>query len=417
MSAFEVDLYKHIYHSNKLDHNDISLTETGLQSINNLLGEIEKIKPTYPDKRWEFWFSVPRGTLKQYIKFNKYYAPEDCSEEKFQKDMEEEFPWKRVWFKIGVINENGYVVVFLDDTVLVRRSPDMKGDFFPDSRLDRILKFLSQVVASTVEILKQGVYNDYVKKGLPYENRKGVINRALYWKLVPKSKRYDRDGLKEREIDKLIKHIKNGNDLFATKASGRYERMSSGKYYEVCSYCYAAAGYEELDGKTSKEMFKRHGDDRDGGMSLLDENSQAKELVQSLLEDEEFQELSIDERNAVIERILSDIKGRMMEDIVLLETKIANPKKQVFQLQFAVGEFDMVVADNTNATCEIYEVKHSKAQAKEQYRHLIDEEKLKNTEFRYGKISKRTVIYRGENTTLENGIEYRNVEEYLKSLL
>ena len=145
--------------------------------------------------------------------------------------------------------------------------------------------------------------------------------------------------------------------------------------------------------------------------------SQAKELVQSLLEDGEFQELSIDERNAVIERILSDIKGRMMEDIVLLETKIANPKKQVFQLQFAVGEFDMVVADNANATCKIYEVKHSKEQAKEQYRHLIDEEKLKSTEFRYGKITKRTVIYRGENETLENGIEYRNVEDYLKSLL
>ena len=145
--------------------------------------------------------------------------------------------------------------------------------------------------------------------------------------------------------------------------------------------------------------------------------SQAKELVQSLLEDGEFQELSIDERNAVIERILSDIKGRMMEDIVLLETKIANPKKQVFQLQFVVGEFDMVVADNANATCEIYEVKHSKEQAKEQFRHLIDEEKLRNTEFRYGKITKRAVIYRGENATLENGIEYRNVEEYLKSLV
>lgn len=145
--------------------------------------------------------------------------------------------------------------------------------------------------------------------------------------------------------------------------------------------------------------------------------SQAKELVQSLFEDGEFQALSIDERNAVIERILSDIKGRMMEDIVLLETKIANPKKQVFQLQFAVGEFDMVVADNTNATCEIYEVKHSKEQAKEQYRHLMDEEKLKSTAFRYGKITKKVVIYRGENTTLDNGIEYRNVEEYLKSLV
>lgn len=144
--------------------------------------------------------------------------------------------------------------------------------------------------------------------------------------------------------------------------------------------------------------------------------SQAKELVNSLLEDGEFQELSINERKTVIERILNDIKGRMMEDIVLLETKLSHPDKQVFQLQFAVGEFDMVVADNASATCEIYEIKHSKEQAKEQYRPLIDEEKIKRTEFRYGKILKRVVIYRGENMILENGIEYRNVEEYLKSL-
>lgn len=145
--------------------------------------------------------------------------------------------------------------------------------------------------------------------------------------------------------------------------------------------------------------------------------SQAKDLVKSLLSDREFQELSADERSVIIERILSDIKGRMMEDIVLLETKIANPKKQVFQLQFAVGEFDMVIADEENLTCEVYEIKHSEAQAREQYRHLTDDEKLKNTEFRYGKITKRVVIYRGENATLENGIEYKNVEEYLKSLL
>lgn len=144
--------------------------------------------------------------------------------------------------------------------------------------------------------------------------------------------------------------------------------------------------------------------------------AQAKEMIQSLLEDEMFQGLSIDERNTIIERILSDIKGRMMEDIILLETKIANPNKQVFQLQFAVGEFDMVIADTANASCEIYEVKHSKECVKEQYRHLIDNDKLTKTEFRYGKIMRKVVIYRGEDLILDNGIEYRNVEDYLKSL-
>lgn len=144
---------------------------------------------------------------------------------------------------------------------------------------------------------------------------------------------------------------------------------------------------------------------------------QAKQLVYSLLEDEEFKELSLIDRNVIIERILSDIKGRMMEDIVLLETKISNPKKQVFQLQFAVGEFDMVIVDPVSATCEIYEVKHSKEQSKEQYRHLLDEKKTGATEFRYGKIMKKAVIYRGKSMKLENGIEYLNVEEYLKGLV
>ena len=70
-----------------------------------------------------------------------------------------------------------------------------------------------------------------------------------------------------------------------------------------------------------------------------------------------------------------------------------------------------------NEGLTVKEIKIYQEQTKEQYRHLIDEEKLKNTKFRYGKITKRTVIYRGENATLENGIEYRNVEDYLKSLL
>ena len=104
-----------------------------------------------------------------------------------------------------------------------------------------------------------------------------------------------------------------------------------------------------------------------------------------------------------------------MEDIVLLETKLANPGEEVFQLQFAVGEFDMVVVDSKALTCEIFEIKYSKEIVPAQYRHLIDEEKCAQTEHRYGTITARTVIYRGETTESDN-IKYINVEEYLKLL-
>lgn len=112
---------------------------------------------------------------------------------------------------------------------------------------------------------------------------------------------------------------------------------------------------------------------------------------------------------------MGTIKGRMMEELVLLETKLARPHKQVFQLQFAVGEFDMVVHDPQNLTCEIYEVKYSKEVVPQQYQHLVDERKCADTEHRFGSITGRYVIYRGEPAE-ETGVQYLNVEAYLKSL-
>ena len=144
--------------------------------------------------------------------------------------------------------------------------------------------------------------------------------------------------------------------------------------------------------------------------------AQADALIRSLMLDETFSALSLAERTAVQQRILTDIKGRMLKDIVLLETKLATPKKQVFVLQFPVGEFDMVVFDPNAGSCRIFEIKHSEEAAPQQYRHLIDAEKCAQTEHRYGPITGRFVLYRGKDQVVE-GIRYQNVEEYLKTLV
>lgn len=141
--------------------------------------------------------------------------------------------------------------------------------------------------------------------------------------------------------------------------------------------------------------------------------AQASALINALLLDETFAALSLKERMYVEERILAEIRGRMLEDIVLLETKLANPKKQVFVLQFPVGEFDMVVFDPETASCQIFEIKHSKEIIPQQYRHLVDEQKCGQTEHRYGTITGKFVLYRGE-TKKVNDIQYWNVEEYLR---
>lgn len=145
---------------------------------------------------------------------------------------------------------------------------------------------------------------------------------------------------------------------------------------------------------------------------------QAQALVHVLFKDEYFMQLDEREKSYIQDRILEEVRGRMLEDIVLIETaKALKPSRyKVFKLQFDRGEYDMVVYDKQEHCCDIYEVKHSDKMVYDQAKHLMDEEKSTLTERRFGEIKGRYVLYRGETSENEMGILYRNVSEYLKGL-
>ncbi len=143
--------------------------------------------------------------------------------------------------------------------------------------------------------------------------------------------------------------------------------------------------------------------------------AQAEALITTLLQDETFRKIGVRERTRITQRILGEIRGRMMEDIILLETGLACPDKKVFTLQFAAGEFDMVCFDPYSLSCSIFEIKHSSERAPEQYRHLADAAKLAETVHQYGEIQGKYVIYNGEDNSMED-IQYLNAEEYLLGL-
>ena len=143
--------------------------------------------------------------------------------------------------------------------------------------------------------------------------------------------------------------------------------------------------------------------------------AQTKAVVDALSKDEKFNGLSAIERQKVVEQVISGIMGEMLEELILLETKMANPDKEVFQLQFDRGEFDMVIYDPASISCEIFEIKFTANRYPSQYVYLTDEKKCAETEHRFGQITGRYVIYRGEPCTVDN-VKYLNAEEYLKSL-
>lgn len=144
---------------------------------------------------------------------------------------------------------------------------------------------------------------------------------------------------------------------------------------------------------------------------------QAQALVHSLMQDELFRSLSEKERDDITDRILKEVRGRMLEDVILLETSKALDKRyKVCKLQFASGEFDMVVYDREANQCAAFEIKHSRQAVLEQARHLRDAEKCALTERRFGKLVGRYVLYLGQTREIEDGITYRNAEEFLKEL-
>ena len=96
--------------------------------------------------------------------------------------------------------------------------------------------------------------------------------------------------------------------------------------------------------------------------------------------------------------------------------KAADSDHRVFKLQFAAGEFDMVIYNQKENCCNIFEIKHSNQQVPFQYRHLLDVDKCRKTEQRFGPIQGRYVLYRGEDAQMGDGVQYRNVESFLKAL-
>ena len=143
----------------------------------------------------------------------------------------------------------------------------------------------------------------------------------------------------------------------------------------------------------------------------------AKALVYSLMQDAYFASISEADKAYITGKILDDVKGRMLEDIVLLEVcKAAPSTMEAFKFKFdAGGEFDMVIYDKTSQNCRIYEIKHSTETNEKQTLHLRDAEKCQIVEKRFGPISGKFVLYRGKDTFAE-GVQYLNVENFLCGL-
>ena len=279
----------------------------------------------------------------------------------------------------------------------------------------------------------RNLYDLYEKKELT-----GAINRIienesykfLVQILTDDFKSHDlhllgRNLRKEREEENRIEIFDNLNEVSVTKnlmeileiknKDLQIVQITDDHVEEIKEYLEALDLLDECDLRAigKKLKFSENKIFTQPGMRFC----QAKALVHSILKDEKFDQLSEPVKTFITERLLATVMGHMLEDIVLLDTKRRYGKsKEVFKLYFAAGEFDMVIYDKKKAEIECFEIKHSDEIVEEQAKHLLNEDNIANTEKIYGKVTRRCVLYKGGSGIASNGIEYKNVEEFLNEI-
>lgn len=225
---------------------------------------------------------------------------------------------------------------------------------------------------------------------------------------APEDRAYVLENIDKEKVTTILKSLVEIKETYETKVHVTQEHIDKVKsYLKVLDLIVNIPVRYESGSRDEYYVFTQP------GMRY----SLVKALVYSLMKDSYFSQIPETDKKYIIEKISTDVKGRMMEDIVLLEvSKSINKNKEAFKLKFDLGgEIDMIIYDRETNTNKIFEIKHSEKASRHQTRHLIDQNKCQYIEKIYGKTIGKYVIYRGENKIID-GIEYLNVEEYLCTL-
>lgn len=303
-------------------------------------------------------------------------------------------------------NTRKYIDTAISKNIQHSLKNDNFGEYFNELRILYENNELTNIINRTIESINHQFLLSVIEQKFKSHDLGSAKNLLLHD--IPKKRAYVLSSVDAQGIINRLKSIIEIKEKEETKIKITIEHIEKIKKYLVVLDLIINSPIVYENGKLEDYyIFSQP------GMRY----SIAKALVYSLMQDNYFKSISEQDKDYIINKILEDVKGRMLEDIVLLEVIKTLPKnKFAFKFKFDLGgEFDMIIYDKNDYTCELYEIKHSEKATKEQTRHLLNQEKTKLIENKYGKIIKKAVLYCGKDTNIGD-IQYINVENLLMKL-
>ena len=167
MKAPQLDAMLEIF-SNK-SYNPQDYDAIVKEKINQLYDLLDKIKPISNDEYKVLYFSVPKGTIKEY---GNYKELKECGEVESYKEYVNRFntnyPNRIYWYKMISTKYKNYRMITINSKNIIYADMD-KETAFESNQLQELLEFLIFKTKECIKQLEEGTYNKYIKENYSYK--------------------------------------------------------------------------------------------------------------------------------------------------------------------------------------------------------------------------------------------------------
>ncbi len=226
--------------------------ERAIEPLIDLLKPLAPLKDVYDEVK-ELWIRIPRG--------------ESCDNDY---DYPEEIVWYRLLLRKG-FNYDGslyYYALSLNNQSVINATiggrVDLSPEEFEEGAAIKVCELILPAVEESMNLLKDGKYNELVQMQLPYKHRVGVIKRSEIWTVDPEKKKEAFGRLSEDDVDKFKSLIASG--INHEDKIGRIKEFTANDFFMACKLGYEAVG-ENCEGHTLSELYRRFSDGRDEGLT------------------------------------------------------------------------------------------------------------------------------------------------------
>ena len=242
-----------------------------VEALTRLFAAAEALEDCGGDEARSFWVELERGTYEEY-RAERDEDDEDVYDEQEWADV---YPDDPGWFRVTLTRYRGAIGLAVNNrgiAVTPGEFPTGRHDPrpWPDPWLRHLLAWLEPAVASVIESVRAGTYNDHVAAHLPYRKRLGKIRRADWWAISPATREWHLGDFTPDEADRLYETVAE------RQWSGWRERlpeMTVDGFLGACQIGYRAVGAEGCETLTARELYSRHADGRHDGLLDLDPTS------------------------------------------------------------------------------------------------------------------------------------------------